>query len=70
MTIRWKAVEQYFNLVLFVFQFYPVCNLGNFIIFGLGTVRSERVVMLVEDQGPVSRTCRKLFEPEKAFQKP
>ena len=32
-----EAVEQYFTVVLFVFQFYPVCN------FGLGTVRSERV---------------------------
>ena len=26
MTIHWKALEQYFNVVLFVFQFYPVCN--------------------------------------------
>ena len=24
MTIRWKVVEQYFTVVLFVFQFYPV----------------------------------------------
>ena len=38
-TIHWKAVEQYFTVV----QFYPVCNHGNFIRFGLGTVRSERV---------------------------
>ena len=43
MTIHWKAVEQYFTVVLFVFQFYPVCNFGGFINFGLGTVRSERV---------------------------
>ena len=42
-TIRWKAVEQYFAVVLCVFQFYPVCNFGEFINFGLGTVRSERV---------------------------
>ena len=43
MRIHWKAVEQYFIVVLFVFQFYPVCNFGKFIIFGLGTVKSERV---------------------------
>ena len=33
----YQAVEQYFTVVLFVFQLYPVGN------FGLGTVRSERV---------------------------
>ena len=43
MTIHSKAVEKYFSEVLFVFQFYPVCNFGKFINFGLGTVRSERV---------------------------
>ena len=43
MTIHWKAVEQYFTVVLFVFQFYPVCNFGKVISFGFGTVRSERV---------------------------
>ena len=43
MTIHWKAVEQYFTVVLFVFQFYPVCNLRNFIDFGIGTVRFQRV---------------------------
>ena len=43
MTIYWKAVEQYFTVVLSVFQFYPVCNFGKFINCGLGTVRSERV---------------------------
>ena len=37
------SVEQYFTVVLFVFQFYPVCTFGKFINFGLGTVRSERV---------------------------
>ena len=36
MTIHWKAVEQYFAVVLFVFKFYPVYN------FGLSTVRRER----------------------------
>ena len=25
-TIHWKAVEQYFTVVLFVFQLHPVCN--------------------------------------------
>ena len=30
-------------MVLFVFQFYSVCNFGKFINFGLGTVRSERI---------------------------
>ena len=36
-------MEQYFTLVLFVFQFYPICNFGEFVNSGLGTVRSERV---------------------------
>ena len=32
MTIHWKAVEQYFTVVLtFVFQFYPGCNFGKFL---------------------------------------
>ena len=43
MTIHWKAVEQYFGVVLFVFQFYLVCKCGKFIHFGIGTVRSEMV---------------------------
>ena len=34
MTIHWKAVEQYFSVVLFVFQFYPVWNFGIFFNFG------------------------------------
>ena len=29
MTIHWKAVEQYLTVVLFVFQFYPVCNFAT-----------------------------------------
>ena len=33
----------YFSVVLFVLQFYLVCNFGKFINFGLGTVRGERV---------------------------
>ena len=43
MTIHGKAVEQYFTVVLFVFQFYPVFNFGKFFSFGLGTVWSEWV---------------------------
>ena len=43
MTIHSRAVEQYFTVVLFVFQFYPVCDFEKLISFGLGTVRSERV---------------------------
>ena len=31
------AVEQYFTVVLFVSQFYPVCNFPKFNNFGLGT---------------------------------
>ena len=48
MTIHWKAVEQYFTVVLFVFRFYLVCNFGIFVNFGLGTVRSERVKVVSE----------------------
>ena len=40
---HWKAVMQYFTVVLFVFQFFQVLNVRKFIKFGLGTVRSERV---------------------------
>ena len=43
MTIGWKAVEQYFTVVLFVFKSYEFCNFRKFINIGLGTVRSERV---------------------------
>ena len=43
MTIHWKDFEQYFTVVLFVFQFYPVCSVPKFISFGVGTVRSKRV---------------------------
>ena len=38
MTIHWKAVEQYFTVVLYDFQFDPVFNFGKFISFGFGTV--------------------------------
>ena len=43
MTTHSKADEQYFTVVLFVIQFYPVFNLKRFINFGLGTVVSKRV---------------------------
>ena len=36
-----RSLEQYFTVVLFVFQFYPVCN------FGLDAVRSERVNIFI-----------------------
>ena len=42
MTIYWKAVEQYFSVVLFVFQF-PVCMFAKFIDIGLGTINNQRV---------------------------
>ena len=38
MTSRWKAVEHYFTVMLFVFQLYTVCNFAKLIKFGLGTV--------------------------------
>ena len=38
-TIHWKSIEQYFTVVLFVFQLNPVCNFGKFISFGLSTFR-------------------------------
>ena len=47
MPIHWKAVEQYFTVVLFVFQCNPVCNFGKFISFGLGTVKSEGIKILL-----------------------
>ena len=35
MTIHWKAVKQYFSVVLFVFQFYLVCNFGKLFTLNL-----------------------------------
>ena len=37
-----ESFEQYFTVLLYVFQFYPVCNFGKFINFGLSTARNER----------------------------
>ena len=47
-TIHWKAVEQYFTVALFGFQFYSLCQLETFINFGLGTVGSEGVQTQLE----------------------
>ena len=38
MTIHWKADEQYFTVVVNVFQFVPVFNFRKFINFGVATV--------------------------------
>ena len=48
MTIHWKAVEQYFTVLVFNFTMHIVILVFNFTIwqfgnFGLDTVRSERV---------------------------
>ena len=43
MTIGWKAVEHYLTVALFDVQFYPACNFGKFINFGLGIPRDEKV---------------------------
>ena len=52
MTIHWKAVEQYVTVVLgLLFQFYPVCNFGQFINLGLGTVKRERLNALMKVNG-------------------
>ena len=39
-VINWKAVEQYLTVVLFVLQFYSLCNFGK---LNFGPDRSERV---------------------------
>ena len=36
-------------MVLFVFQYYPVCNFAKFISFGLGNVSSERVKPIINN---------------------
>ena len=33
MDIHWKAIEQYFTVVLFVFQFFQICNFEKFVNF-------------------------------------
>ena len=60
MIIHWKAVQQYFTVVLFVFQFYPDCNFGKFINFVLGTAMCERVkVSNYTNARREGVTCRK-----------
>ena len=44
-SFHWKAVEQFFTVVLFVFQFHPLCKFGKFINFGLDTVRSRGLIL-------------------------
>ena len=39
MTIHWKAVESYFTVEPFFFQFYTVCNFGKLV-----TVSSEGLI--------------------------
>ena len=39
MTIHWKAVEQYFTVMLFVVRCSPVCNFGKFDNSGFGIIR-------------------------------
>ena len=43
MIIHWKAVEQNFTVVLFIFQFYKVFNFGKFVNFRLGSERAKDV---------------------------
>ena len=43
-TIHWKAVEQYFIVVLLGFQFYPVCNFEKFVNFGLKGGKGRHVL--------------------------
>ena len=48
-------------MVLFVFQFYPVCNFGKCINFGLGTVSSEMVKESVKNALQKSRKVNLVF---------
>ena len=43
LTIHRKAVEQYFTVVLFMFQFSSDCNFGKLLNFGLNTLGNESV---------------------------
>ena len=51
------------SVVLFVFQFYPVCNFGRFISFGLGTVISERVELRGDVIYPTWNTIYRFSRP-------
>ena len=43
MTIHQKAVEQFFTVVLFIFQFYPVCNFASLSILDLALPGVKRL---------------------------
>ena len=47
MTICWKAVKQYFTVLLFIFQYYPVCNFGKFINVGLGALSGVKGFIII-----------------------
>ena len=47
MTIHWKAVEQYFTVALFVFQFYPVCYFVKFINLDLALSGMKVLIILI-----------------------
>ena len=48
MTIHWKAVEQYFTVVLFLFQLYAVCYFAkNSTILDLALSRVKRFTNLI-----------------------
>ena len=50
MTIRWKAVEQYFTVVLFVFNFTLFFMLGNLSILTLKNCQEKG---LSKDDGSI-----------------
>ena len=43
MSIHCIGVEQYFTVVRFSSQFYPLCNVVKFVNIGFGIVSSESV---------------------------
>ena len=52
MIIHLQAVEQYFTVGLFMFQCFLGYNFGKLVDFGLGTVRGERVKLLLGESTP------------------
>ena len=40
-----SAIEQYFTVELFIFQFCSGCNFGKFVSCGLDTLSSERLIV-------------------------
>ena len=60
----WKAVEKYFTVVLFVIQFYPVCNkfLENLSILDLVLSRVKGLIVFLIPKCHVSYiSCKALF---------